>query len=320
MMGPVDRLWIGRKLILAAGDAIVFYAVVALVLSLRGPDGLERSLLPLHLPVLGFTIVAAYACGLYELRLVRDFVSLVGGLLGSGVATWLLGTTYFYLAGTYLRVAPKATLLLIVLGSHLVMLAWRRLVLFATGFSVVDLKILVLTDENRRDYLRQSFGRGSGEEFRLVHEEAPDVDLVVVDQRWTGRHPGEARRLLSSAVKKQVPIVSIDEFYESTSGKVSAQHANDLAWALDHLLPHIGSPYFKAKRVFDFTVAAISIVLLAPAMVLIAALIRIVDGISPLYAQVRVGYHGGKFMLWKFRTMRQDAEREGPFIVYSGGR
>jgi lipopolysaccharide/colanic/teichoic acid biosynthesis glycosyltransferase len=39
-----------------------------------------------------------------------------------------------------------------------------------------------------------------------------------------------------------------------------------------------------------------------------------------MYAQMRIGYHGRKVVLWKFRTMRHDAEREGPFIEISGGR
>jgi lipopolysaccharide/colanic/teichoic acid biosynthesis glycosyltransferase len=54
-------------------------------------------------------------------------------------------------------------------------------------------------------------------------------------------------------------------------------------------------------------------------MLLVAAAIRLVDRTSPLYGQMRIGYLGRTFLLWKFRTMRQDAEQKGPFIQFSEG-
>jgi lipopolysaccharide/colanic/teichoic acid biosynthesis glycosyltransferase len=95
---------------------------------------------------------------------------------------------------------------------------------------------------------------------------------------------------------------------------VSPQHANDIGWALDYVLPRSGSLYFKAKRICDLASAALLLLLLAPAMLLVILAILLLDGRQPIYGQVRVGYLGRPFRLWKFRTMRQDADREGPFI------
>jgi lipopolysaccharide/colanic/teichoic acid biosynthesis glycosyltransferase len=319
MIRPVDRLWLGRKLIVAAGDAIVFCGAVAAFVSLRDPNGLSSVLIVAFVPVLCFCLITAYAAGLYELRLMRDFVSLVGGLMASSIACCVLGMTYFYLLTPHLGVSPKATLLLIVVGAHVGMLAWRRAVLSATGFSVVDLRIVVLGDEEYRDYLRRSFGRRSSEEFDLVDSGAADVNLIVVDRRWTDRHPDEARRVLAAGIANLIPIVSVDDFHESLLGKVSPQHADDLTWALDHVLSRSGSVYFKAKRMLDVTAATALLVVLGPVMLLVALAIRLVDHKSPLYRQARIGYLGRTFFLWKFRTMRQDAEQEGPFIQSSGG-
>src|SRR5687767_292238 len=152
-MRPVDRLWNGRRLVLLAGDVAFFCAAVVLTFAVRDPYGFGPSILVPFLPVLGCLLLAAYTAGLYELRVIRDFVSLIGGLLGSAVASTLFAMTYFYLFAASLTFAPKATLLAIVVGAHAGMFMWRRLVLLLTEFNLVDLKILVLSDVRYGDYL-----------------------------------------------------------------------------------------------------------------------------------------------------------------------
>ena len=67
-----------------------------------------------------------------------------------------------------------------------------------------------------------------------------------------------------------------------------------------------------SKRLLDVVVSAMGLVALIPLCVLIAALIR-VDSPGPVfYRQVRVGLRGQPYMIWKFRSMRQDAEKSGP--------
>jgi lipopolysaccharide/colanic/teichoic acid biosynthesis glycosyltransferase len=314
MFRSIDRLWIGRKLALLAGDVLVFLAVAAMVLTLRDAGPVTFSLLAPFLPVLVFGVIAAYAAGLYELRLIRDFVSLVGGLLASGGTSAVFGSTYFYLLSSYVPFAPKVTLLLIVLGTQAGMFIWRRVMLSATGFGLMDLSILVLADPSYVGDLKVSAGRRANEEFHLVQDVSHDVDVVVVDRAWTDRHAEASRKVLSGAIALGIPIVSINEFHESLFGKVAPHHARDLAWALDHVLPRSGSLYFTAKRVSDFLTAAVMLLMLAPAMALVAIAITVVDRVPPFFVQKRVGYLGRPFSLWKFRTMRTDADRNGPFI------
>jgi lipopolysaccharide/colanic/teichoic acid biosynthesis glycosyltransferase len=64
-----------------------------------------------------------------------------------------------------------------------------------------------------------------------------------------------------------------------------------------------------AKRVIDLTGAAAGLVLLAPFLMVIAALIRL-DSPGPVFfRQRRIGRHGRSFWIFKFRTMRADAEQ-----------
>ena len=64
------------------------------------------------------------------------------------------------------------------------------------------------------------------------------------------------------------------------------------------------------KRGFDLLVAMSALVLLSPVMAIVAIAIWLEDGAPVLYRQVRMGLDGKPFEMVKFRSMRNDAERE----------
>jgi lipopolysaccharide/colanic/teichoic acid biosynthesis glycosyltransferase len=64
----------------------------------------------------------------------------------------------------------------------------------------------------------------------------------------------------------------------------------------------------RAKRVFDFIVALVLLVLLAPLLVVIAVLIRLDSKGGSLFRQVRIGQGGVEFEMLKFRSMRPDTD------------
>lgn len=58
-----------------------------------------------------------------------------------------------------------------------------------------------------------------------------------------------------------------------------------------------------AKRLFDFLLAAIGVVLLSPLLIMVAILVRLTSPGSALYIQKRPGQFGKSFNLYKFRSM-----------------
>jgi len=65
------------------------------------------------------------------------------------------------------------------------------------------------------------------------------------------------------------------------------------------------------KRVIDFVLAAVGLVVLSPVFLAIAIAVRL-DSAGPVfYSQERVGLNGRRFRMHKFRTMRADAEASG---------
>lgn len=67
--------------------------------------------------------------------------------------------------------------------------------------------------------------------------------------------------------------------------------------------------YLIVKRLIDFSVAAVSLMLLTPLMLLIGSIIKIVSPGPLFFRQPRVGYKGREFDVLKFRTMIVNAEQ-----------
>lgn len=64
-----------------------------------------------------------------------------------------------------------------------------------------------------------------------------------------------------------------------------------------------------AKRAFDRAASFLALVLISPLWALIALLIKLEDGGPVIFTQTRVGRHGREFKMYKFRSMRPDAEQ-----------
>jgi lipopolysaccharide/colanic/teichoic acid biosynthesis glycosyltransferase len=65
------------------------------------------------------------------------------------------------------------------------------------------------------------------------------------------------------------------------------------------------------KRIFDLAIALTGLVVLSPVLLGIALLLRAKLGSPVLFRQERTGLHGRTFMLYKFRTMGDEYDRQG---------
>ena len=72
------------------------------------------------------------------------------------------------------------------------------------------------------------------------------------------------------------------------------------------------------KRFLDFLIACVCIIVFAPLFVVCFIAILLEDGQPAIYTQERIGLHGKPFNIYKFRSMRRDAEQEGPQLLLDG--
>lgn len=66
--------------------------------------------------------------------------------------------------------------------------------------------------------------------------------------------------------------------------------------------------YSIIKRLVDIVGAFTGIIILSPLLIIVAMLIKLDSKGNAIFSQVRVGYKGKEFKIYKFRTMVEDAE------------
>ncbi len=142
--------------------------------------------------------------------------------------------------------------------------------------------------------------------FQIVELRQVDTIAVCLEDRRGGLPVQTLLDLKSLGVR----IMDGHELYERESGRLS----------IDLVKPSvlIFSTGFRryaiamtVKRLFDTIASMCGVILLLPLWLVVSALIRI-DSPGPVfYRQVRTGFHGHPFRLWKFRSMGCDAENEG---------
>jgi sugar transferase (PEP-CTERM system associated) len=96
-------------------------------------------------------------------------------------------------------------------------------------------------------------------------------------------------------------------FYEQITGKIMIEGLRK-SWLIFSDGFMVSRGVLFGKRLLDLTAASIGIVLAAPLMVLVALAVRLDSPGPVLFRQERLGRGGKPFTLWKFRSMRADAE------------
>lgn len=72
--------------------------------------------------------------------------------------------------------------------------------------------------------------------------------------------------------------------------------------------------YLKYKRFTDLVLSSIALFFLSPFIVIIYFCIRLVDGKPVIFKQMRPGYLGRPFFIYKFRTMKDIRDKNGNLL------
>ena len=73
------------------------------------------------------------------------------------------------------------------------------------------------------------------------------------------------------------------------------------------------------KRSVDFIIATCCLIFFFPLALICAIAIHLEDGLPVIYRQERIGLHGKPFFIYKFRSMKIDAEKDGPDLLEISG-
>jgi len=140
-----------------------------------------------------------------------------------------------------------------------------------------------------------------------VRELKVDEIIVAVRQQRGGVLP--LRELLDCRLYG-TEITDLARFFERVHGKVPIELLK-VSWLIYGNGYRQGWLRTVVKRVFDLAASLMLLAFTLPLMIVTTIAIALESGFPVIYRQERVGYHGKKFTVLKFRSMGHDAERGG---------
>ncbi len=346
-LNPVGRvLPVGasdRSRLLLGGDVAVLSAVTLVALRIgAGRSGWEWSagFLARHAfwPVIlvALWIALAWANGLYDRRRAPD--RWMAAILSAKVSAQLvvIWALIYFLPPPWTLVRHVAVFY--ALGAAALMPLWRQAYAAVFSRDTFRRRLLIL-GAGRAGALALEAVRAAPHEFiacgfvdddpalagtsidgvpvvadhtRLIREaEARGAtDLVLAIPR---NLRGALFAALMEARERGLVVTPMAVFYEEVTGRVPVEHIGD-HWAVALPLDPADSRgvYRGLKRGADLAMGFLGLVMLALVLPFVAVALRL-DSTGPVfYRQTRTGKRGEAFSLWKLRTMRVDAEPEGP--------
>lgn len=152
-------------------------------------------------------------------------------------------------------------------------------------------------------------------EFSDIKDQLSEYEAVFV----AGVNPTCRNGILAYCKEKGIP-----GFYLPHVGDVIMQEARHIQ-SFDVPVLYVNRKamtpeYAVAKRIMDIVFSLLGIILLSPLMLITAIAIRLYDWGPAIYKQERLTKDGKRFMIWKFRSMRVDAERDGVARLSTGAK
>jgi sugar transferase (PEP-CTERM system associated) len=149
---------------------------------------------------------------------------------------------------------------------------------------------------------------------QIVKRENIDRIVVAMGER-RGQLPTD--KLLQLSLAGQVTIEEGASFYERITGRVSLSMLRP-SWLIFTGRGRQAKLAELSRTVVHWLVALIGAILSLPIVLVTAVLIKLESRGPVFYKQERVGKNGRVFVLTKFRSMRVDAEQDGPVWASKG--
>lgn len=111
---------------------------------------------------------------------------------------------------------------------------------------------------------------------------------------------------------KGIPVYQLPNFYERLWQKLPPALLQDIWFTFgDGFELFADRITLKIKRLVDIVTASLLLASLSPLMLLAGIAVKLESPGAIFYSQLRNGLHGQPFRVYKFRSMRQDAEKAG---------
>ena len=169
------------------------------------------------------------------------------------------------------------------------------------GFVSMDEKPSYLLSE-KTNYL------GAFNKIRKIIIDYQVEDVIIAIE--TSEH-NKIATILNELENTNVFIKIIPDMYDILSGsvKMSSILGTPLIEIKHQLLPEWER---ILKKMFDYLISIIAVILLSPIYFFTAIMVKMSSNGAIIYKQERIGLNGKPFKIYKFRSMYENAEKDGP--------
>lgn len=308
------------------GDAALLYATLALTLLVRYRE-LDPEMLGTHVaaftPLFAIFLLIFYASRLYDIVSAQS----VEAMLLQTFYPLLLGVTvavvYFYFLGAELpgAIEPRTNLALFFAIFALLFFSWHRFAHRLFGKALIARAVAVgnKTETDKLAGLLREYPEYGYQIVYAADKNEWSLNLMRKLIRENGvttiiAAPHSLKLFtphIAELTNLQIDFWNLVPFYETRLERIPLSLVEE-SWLLEKIVWREPRLSMLVKTATDRALAAGFLAITLPLWPLIALAIKLISEGPVFYAQTRIGCNGKPFTLLKFRTMRRDAELQGP--------
>lgn len=144
---------------------------------------------------------------------------------------------------------------------------------------------------------------------KIIDEHHIEEVIIAID---TSEH-NKLQNILAQLSHRQAIIKITPDLYDIISGSVKT--SNVFGAVLIEIYPELMPDWQRViKRALDMFISLVVLLLMSPLYIFAAIKVMLSSPGPIFYKQSRIGLYGKPFLIYKFRSMRLDAEENGPAL------
>ncbi len=324
-MNTLSRL---KQTILISGDILTLYGALLITLWIRYGHRFYAQFINYHVEpftiIFGLWIMVFYIAGLYDLQILKNDFEFEKRFWYTTIANIFFAALFFY-AVPYFEITPKTNLGVFFLIFGGVNYIWRAIYNSVLGRTGASNRILLVsanqTSQEIAAYLEKNPQLGYRISYwmkeGLQDKEFGHLSQIIIANNITTiiipahiKKDNLSAKLIYKCLTLGIEIMDLSKLYELIFRKVPLAELEEV-WFLENLTSTHKIYEIVSDPLERLFALALGVALL-PLLALIAIAIKLTSPGSAFFSQRRVGKNEQEFTIWKFRTMRADAEKDGP--------
>jgi exopolysaccharide biosynthesis polyprenyl glycosylphosphotransferase len=266
-------------------------------------------------------LLVFYISGLYELHRLRNSIEFFSTVTIALAVNVIIAISFFYTFSPG-GITPKTNLASFSLIFSTLFFLWRRSFNSYAAERAVRTKVLLIGKSDSLKNIEETIEKNPNLGFAIKAKKDATIDikqlteeikeknieLVIVSSKE--KENNELKTILLDLLPQSIEVYDDISFHERLLKKIPIKDLEP-SWFWQNGIS-AQTLYDQFKRTVEIGGGILLQIILLPLELLIAVLIKTTSAGPIIYKQTRVGKNNKIFTLYKFRTMRTDAEKNGP--------